>query len=37
VRLAASGEQTNAEVKCLDGAANPYLDEEIVAATRFRY
>ena len=25
VRLAASGEQANAEVKCLDGAANPYL------------
>ena len=25
VRLAASGEQSNAEVKCLDGAANPYL------------
>ncbi len=25
VRLAASGEQANAEVKCLDAAANPYL------------
>lgn len=25
VRLAASGEQANAEVKCLDGAANPYV------------
>jgi glutamine synthetase len=25
VRLAASGEHANAEVKCLDGAANPYL------------
>ena len=25
VRLAASGDQANAEVKCLDGAANPYL------------
>ncbi|MGH2887977.1 MAG: glutamine synthetase family protein, partial [Solirubrobacteraceae bacterium] len=25
VRLAASGDQANAEVQCLDGAANPYL------------